>query len=1050
MRRPSPRAFFVFVVGLAALSPARAISPSLAKQAPRANPRLLADLEQGAQSLPVLVGLKMAATANPTVEVAAAGDSDLPERGRRLAAERRLASEMPPGDFSPTRYYESFPMMAGRASRDGAIALANRADVAWVAVDGIKRLLATSPALQPMQRLIRSPRANGLGFTGRGQAVAVLDTGVDYTVAELGGGGFPNAKVVGGTNTADRTADPKDCEGHGTSVAAIIGGAAGVAPDAKIVAVKVFPECFPFANDSDILAGIDFAIANRSRFTIGAINMSLGADVSDGSDLGYCDALEPQFATAIDAAASAGIVVVVASGNSGTSNALSSPACVSGAVSVGAVYSQQIGSVDWGLCADDQILPDRPTCFSSSNQNLSLLAPGAFWNVVTAGGALQSFSGTSAASPAAAGAVALLRQARPSLSPSAIAGLLSATGVPVRTPANGVLTPRVDAYAAVQLASAGYVPFSGAPVAIPDGSGSARASVTVSGFTAPLGSVQAWVQIDHGDPTQLTLTLTGPDGTTVLLHDRSGAPSHPINTVYGRTGASANALAAFEGKPANGVWTLSVQDTVAGDAGRIRSFALSLVPGQPHVAVPPLSDGYVIPAVTRSDTDRLSSADLRLYNPGAAPKPIQIFFVPAGQTGALAVRSTRTVGAGQVLSLNDVLFSEFGYTQASGQLTLASDDANFFATSRSFTDSVSGSYGALAPGQRIAAGIGPSQSATLPALTRTPFLHSDVGFAEVSGAPVTVQLTVTGAEGAALGSSQQTALPNQSILFPDPIRYLGLALTDSYRVDAAVVGATGAVVPFATTTDDRTGDPAFEGAVSAAPASTDDWIVPYALSDSSGVLQTDLTIVNLDSAPVGVVVSVTPPVTPSGALPSGPQAYTVGPGQTLTRANILAADFAFPAALPSSLRIHTDAPSRLAVAARHSRVLASGTYALTEQAVPAASALSAGGTATVIHMDQNSQTRSSFGFVEVSGNDAVVHVSVVNGSTGAELGSKDYAVPAGNELVSGAEDILGTTKASNIFFRFAVSSAAGQVVAYGLATDILSGDSMLVLARKDP
>ena len=1057
MHRPNYRAFIAFVLGIGALSPAGAISKSRAGLAPRVHPRLLAALERSDRDLPVIVGLKATVIPGISMEAAPAGDPERAEALRNLAAEHVVAAAMAQSGFSASRYFESFPLLAGRASPAAAVALANRPDVAWVVLDGTKGLLKTSPPLQPEQLLIRSPRANGLGFTGKNQTVAVLDTGVDYTVAELGAGSFPNSKVIGGTNTADRTGDPQDCEGHGTSVAAIIAGTAGIAPDAKIVAVKVFPDCFPFAADSDILAGIDFAIANHTRFSIGAINLSLGADLTDGSSaLGFCDSQEPAYATAFDAAAAAGIVVVVASGNSGFSNALSSPACVSGATSVGAVYSEQIGNVDWGLCVDDQIQPDRPTCFSNSNENLSLMAPGAFWNVVTKGGDLQSFSGTSAAAPTAAGAVALLRQALPTLPPSAIVGILAATGAPVRSPGNGVLTPRIDAFAAVQLASASYTPFTGGPVAIPDGSGSAKASVTVSGFTQPLGSVQAWVQIDHSDPTQLKLTLAGPDGTSVVLADHSGAPEHPINTVYGRSSASATVLSAFEGKTANGLWTLTVQDTVSGVAGRIRNFALSLVPGQPHLAVPPLTDGYVIPSVSRSDTDRLVSNDLRLYNPNSTPKTLSLYYVPQGQTGSLAVVSTRTVGAGRVLALNDVLFSEFGYMQAAGQLTITSDDARFFMTSRSFTDATVGQYGALTPGQQISGGVTPGGIATLPALTRQTFMHSDVGFTEVSGVPVTVRLTVTNDSGQVIGTTQQTALPNQSVMLPDPIRYLGLGLTPSYRVDAAIVSGAGRVVPFATTTDDRTGDSVFEGAIPAAPLSTDDWVVPEAASIAAPfpgpgasiapVVQTDLSIANLDGAPANVTVSL---IARPG-FTAGAQTYAVGAGQTLTRADILRTDFPLSSNV-GALRIHTDTPSRLAVTARLANVFAAGSYALTEQAVAASSALAAGGgTATAIHMDHDNQTRSGFGLVEVSGNDAAVHISIVNGTTGVELGAKDYTVPAGKTVFFGAEDILGTTKANNLYFRFSVPSGSGQVIAYGQATNILSGDAILVVARKDP
>jgi subtilisin family serine protease len=1051
MRRPVSGFSLAIAAALAALAPSGASSQEMARLAPRAHPSLLARLEAGATSVPILVGLKMTVIPGVSMESLPAGSPDAAGRSRHLAAERRIAAAVAGSDFTPTHYFENFPMLAGVATSDGVAALASRPDVAFVALDGTKKALATSPSNQPEQLLVRSPRANRLGFTGKNQTVAVLDTGVDYTVAELGGGAFPNAKVIGGTNTADHTSDPQDCEGHGTSVAAIVAGAAGIAPDAKIVAVKVFPECFPFANDSDILAGVDFAISHQAQFSIAAINMSLGATITDGTTpLGYCDSLEPAYVSAFDAANAAGIAVVVAAGNDGFDNALSSPACVSNAISVGAVYSTQVSHVDWGgLCSDDQARPDRPTCFSNSNENLSLYAPGAFWNVVTVGGGLQSFSGTSAASPAAAGAVALLKQARPSLSPRALLGLLSATGKPVQSQGSGVLAPRIDAYAAVQLASADYTPFTGASVPI-SRAGTAQATVNVSGFTAPLGSVLAWVQIDHNDPTQLLVTLTSPDGTPVVLHDHTGQAQHPLNTVFGRSGASAFSMAPFEGRQANGVWTLTVQDSATGDPGQIRNFAVALVPGQPHVALLSATDGYVIPSVSRDDEDQLTSSDLRLYNPGGDDKTFQIFFVPKGQTGALAVRSTRTVGAGQVLALNDVLFSEFGYTQASGQLTVSSDDDVFFVTSRSFTDATTGSFGTLVPGQAIASALVPGGTATLPALTRTSFLHSDVGFVEVSGSQTTVLFTLRDKTGGVLGSSQQIALPNQFVLFPDPIRYLGLALTDSYRVDATIVGGAGAVVPVAWTTDDRTGDTAFEAGSAAPAASADDRILPYAVSDASGDEHTDLTILNLGFAPAQVTVTVTPPLVDGLAPPTVPQTYTVNPGQMLTRSNILLSDFGFSSSMPAALRIHTDAPSALDVAAwRAHGASGSGTYALTEQAVSQPQALSAG-TATSIHMDQNSATHSSFGFVEVTGNDVVVHVSVVDGATGSELGAKDYPLQGGNEFFAGADDILGAASASNIYFRFSLTSGTGAIVAYGQSEDVLSHDPIVVIARPDP
>src|SRR5262249_47791975 len=140
-----------------------------------------------------------------------------PERRRkRLAAQDRLAREIGQGKMQVRRRYENFPAFAARATRDGVLTLARRADVNWITLDRARHPYASSP--QSAQTLIRSAEVNALGFDGSGRSIAVVDTGVDYTIPDLGGAPFPNAKVVGGIDIGDGDADPMDCEGHGTSV----------------------------------------------------------------------------------------------------------------------------------------------------------------------------------------------------------------------------------------------------------------------------------------------------------------------------------------------------------------------------------------------------------------------------------------------------------------------------------------------------------------------------------------------------------------------------------------------------------------------------------------------------------------------------------------------------------------------------------------------------------------------------------------------------------------------------------------------------------------
>ena len=90
---------------------------------------------------------------------------------------------------------------------------------------------------------IRADRVHlELSATGKGIVVAVLDTGIDYMHADLGGGIGPEFKVIGGYDFVNNDDDPRDDQGHGTSVAGVVaadGGLKGVAPDARLLAFKV-------------------------------------------------------------------------------------------------------------------------------------------------------------------------------------------------------------------------------------------------------------------------------------------------------------------------------------------------------------------------------------------------------------------------------------------------------------------------------------------------------------------------------------------------------------------------------------------------------------------------------------------------------------------------------------------------------------------------------------------------------------------------------------------------------------------------------------------
>ncbi|WP_406253380.1 S8 family serine peptidase [Streptomyces atratus] len=176
----------------------------------------------------------------------------------------------------------------------------------------------------------------GSRVNGRGTTVAILDSGVDYTHPDLGGGLGKGHKVVGGHDFVNGDEDPMDDNGHGTHVAGIVagkaagkGGVTGVAPGANLLAYKVM-DADGSGYTSDIVAGMEAASDPANPHRADVINMSLGGP-GDGTD---------PLGRAATAAVRAGVVVVAAAGNDGPgAGTVSSPGTADGVLSVGASTS---------------------------------------------------------------------------------------------------------------------------------------------------------------------------------------------------------------------------------------------------------------------------------------------------------------------------------------------------------------------------------------------------------------------------------------------------------------------------------------------------------------------------------------------------------------------------------------------------------------------------------------------------------------------------------------------------------------------------------------
>ncbi|MGM9992512.1 MAG: S8 family peptidase [Candidatus Bruticola sp.] len=252
-----------------------------------------------------------------------------------------------------------------------------------------------------------------MGYTGKGQTIAIIDSGI-YPHPDL------EDKITGWVDMHEGTLKPTDTYGHGTHVAGIAAGSGvksagvhkGVAPDANVVGVRI-------NNVSEAIKGIQWVIENKDRLGIGVINISLG-------DFAMRSYKDDPWAQAAEKAMEAGLVVCVAAGNDGPSESnISTPGIHPDVITVGALDDN--GTLDR---SDDKIADfssrgptnvdgiNKPDLVAPGVDIYAPLAPNADIdneNLPHWGSDYIAISGTSMATPMVAGVAACLKQANPNL-----------------------------------------------------------------------------------------------------------------------------------------------------------------------------------------------------------------------------------------------------------------------------------------------------------------------------------------------------------------------------------------------------------------------------------------------------------------------------------------------------------------------------------------------------------------------------------------------------------------------------------------------------------
>lgn len=368
-----------------------------------------------------------------------------------------LLQRLPANGVNDVKTFHIAPLLALEANANTILVLANDPMVASIEQD-----IPVPPTLDESIPLVDADNAWEAGYDGTNWSVAVLDTGVDSSHSFLTGkvvseacyssttaesvsvcpSGEDSSTAVGSGVNCSSTISGCD---HGTHVAGIAAGtsnsSSGVASDGGIIAIQVFSRFDNYCAGgpcvlswtSDQILGLQRVLElHNDGINIAAVNMSLGGG---GPYNSACDSSAQK--SAIDNLLSVGIATVIATGNNGFTTGISSPACISSAVSVGSTNDGSSGTT-----------VDTISSFSNSGDLVDLLAPGAYINSSVPNEGFSNWQGTSMATPHIAGAWAVMRDKFPSIadggSVSSILDCLDTAGVAITDSRNNLIRPRLD------------------------------------------------------------------------------------------------------------------------------------------------------------------------------------------------------------------------------------------------------------------------------------------------------------------------------------------------------------------------------------------------------------------------------------------------------------------------------------------------------------------------------------------------------------------------------------------------------------------------------
>ena len=276
----------------------------------------------------------------------------------------------------------------------------------------------------------------------------------------------------------------------------------------------------------------------------------------------------------------------------------------------------------------------------------------------------------------------------------------------------------------------------------------------------------------------------------------------------------------FNGFTTNGAALPSIADArievaVTSDSGKVTTYAsvLDNVTTDPLLVFPVdpaniTAKRFVVPGVAEFDNGFSNfHTDMRVYNAATTPANVTINFFGSAQLPAVQ----RTIPAGQVLAIDNVLGTLWSATGGGAVALTTDNDTPLVVTARTFSrDSSGGTFGQFIPGVTASDAVGTGErTLQIVQLEQSPSFRSNLGLAEVTGNPVTIEILGFTPESKIAARVVKDLAGGEFSQLGNIFTSMGFGNVYNGRVSVRAIGGSGRVAAYGSVVDSRTADPTY-------------------------------------------------------------------------------------------------------------------------------------------------------------------------------------------------------------------------------------------------